>query len=61
MQKKIMQKKIHTHEIKKLKIDKFWQKYGETSQLLGMYITSAIMENNMTGFEELKHNYFMIH
>lgn len=24
-------------------------------------ITSAIMENNMTGFEELKHNYFMIH
>lgn len=56
-----MQKKIHTHEIKKLKIDKFWQKYGEPSQLLGMYITSAIMENNMTGFEELKHNYFMIH
>lgn len=31
--------KIHTHEIKKLKIDKFWQKYGETSQLLGHYFS----------------------
>lgn len=46
--------KNHTHEIKKLKIDMFWQTYGETSQLLGMYISSAIMQNNMTGFEELK-------
>ena len=42
----IMQKKNHTHEIKK--------KTKETSQLLGMYIRAAIMQNNMTGFEELK-------